>query len=143
MVRMELLCHSQAALGWGWGEKRTTQEQRALQGRQGWAQSNCLGATFSPPTLSNSQRPDVALVPTWGSSARTRSLLTGAKMFILSAALRGSSGRRRGLIRPGSGDPWGPDDDPRPRGTDNHPGPGRACGIPRPLRRYNHRGPRG
>lgn len=88
MVRIELLCHSSPGVGVGWEADHPG--AAGLAGRQGWAQPNCSGATFSPPTLSDSPRLDVALVPTWGSSTRTRSLLTGAKMFILSAALRGS-----------------------------------------------------
>lgn len=53
-----------------------------------------------PPTSYSSQKPDVALAPTWGSSARTRSLRTGARMFILPLDLRGTLRRLRGLICP-------------------------------------------
>lgn len=116
--------------------------------RPGWASglaqtSNWSGAASSPPIHHRSQKSDVALAPTWGSSARTRSLRTGARMFILSAALRGARSRRGGLMCPSNSGPWRPDNHPRPRCPDYNSGPRGAYGIPRPRGLYNHRGPRG
>lgn len=56
---MELLCHSQTALAWGWGGKRTTQEQRASQGDRAGPNPTAL----VPP----SPRPHSATArgPTW------------------------------------------------------------------------------
>lgn len=88
-------------------------------------------------------KPDVALAPTWGSFVRTRSLRTGARMFILPASLRGALRRRGGLMRPGDPGPWRPDNHPRPRGPDYNSGPRGAYGSPWPPGRYDHRGPRG
>lgn len=112
-------------------------------GRQGWAQwaQRMTPSSWPPARPRRSRESDVAQAPTWGSSARTRSLRTGARRFISPATSRGDQGRRGGLTRPG--DPWRPDDHSRPSCTDYHSGPRATCGSPRPRGRYDHRGPRG
>lgn len=140
------LSRSQVAQGGsevgGWGADHP--EAAGLAGRKGWAQAwNWSDATSSPPTPYSSQKPDVALTPTWGSSARTRSLRTGARMFILPTSLRGALRRRGGLIRPSDPGPWRPDNHPRPRCPDYNSGPRGVYGSPWPRGRYDHRGPRG
>lgn len=86
----------------------------------------------------------MAREPTWGSSARTRSLRTGARRFIVPAAwaLRGARGGWGAPTRPGDPRPRRPDDHPRPRRPDDHSGPRRAFGSPRPRGRDDHCGPR-
>lgn len=136
------LAAKQPGARWVWGGDHP--EAAGLAGRQGWAQaSNWPGAASSPPTHRRSQKPDVAPLPTWGSSARTRSLRTGARMFILPVALSGALRRRGGLIRPSDPGPWGPDNHPRPKSPDYNSGTRGAYGSPRPRGCYDHRGPRG
>lgn len=118
----------------GRGGEGTSQEQQPQLAPTGPGRPPA--PTPPPPRL-----PDGA--PTWGSSARTRSLRTGARRFILPAAWRGAPRRRGGRIRPGDPHPRRPDDHPRPRRPNYNAGPRGADRGPRPRGRRGRCGPRG